>query len=413
VTRATRTERARWRLPELDYPMLAAVFGLVVIGLATVYSATSVPGAHEGLWIRQLAWAGVAVLAAWIAIGIHYRAYDTLAWPLYAVSLLFLGLVLVMGTSAYGAKRWLDFGALKFQPSELAKIATVLVLARVLDNPNLDLRKVRWWLPPMLLTLVPFVLVLREPDLGTSLSFPVLLIAMYYWAGMPLSTLAMGLSPGLNAVLFFATGSMWWFAGILALMLGVIRPRLPVLVLVIVVNGAMAFALPHAWNHLHDYQKSRIETFLNPGEDPHGAGYQIIQSRIAMGSGGVTGKGYLKGSQKALAFLPMRHTDFVFSVVGEELGLVGTLIVVILYGVVLLRGLRVATETRNGFGSLLVVGLISALYYHVVVNILMTIGWAPVTGLPLPLLSYGGTALIVNGVQIGLVQNVAMRRMEF
>ncbi len=403
----------RRRLPALDWQLLAAVFGLVIIGLATVYSATSIPGAHEGLWTRQLAWAGVALVAAWIAAGIHYRAYDALAWPLYGIALALLVLVLGIGTSAYGAKRWLEFGAFRFQPSELAKIATVIVLARVLDNPNLDLRRVRWWLPPMLLTLVPFLLVLREPDLGTSLSFPIILIAMYYWAGMPLSTLALGLSPALNLVLFFATGSLWWFAGLLTLTLGAIRPRLSVLVLVVAVNGAMAVALPHAWNHLHDYQKRRIETFLNPGQDPHGAGYQIIQSKIAMGSGGVTGKGYLKGTQKALAFLPMRHTDFIFSVVGEELGLVGTLVVVLLYGVLLLRGLRVATVARNGFASLLVVGLISAFFYHVSVNILMTIGWAPVTGLPLPLLSYGGTALIVNGIEIGLIMNVAMRRTEF
>jgi len=393
--------------------MLFAVLGLVAVGLAIVYSATSIPGAHQGLWTRQLAWAGVALLAAWIAAAIHYRAYDALAWPLYGISLALLVLVLGIGTSAYGAKRWLDFGALKFQPSELAKIATVIVLARVLDNPNLNLRRIRWWLPPMILTLVPFLLVLREPDLGTSLSFPVILIVMYYWAGMPFSTLVLGLSPALNLVLFFATGSLWWFAAILTAALAAIRPRLAVLVLVVTVNGALAAVLPQAWNHLHDYQRQRIETFLNPGQDPHGAGYQIIQSKIAMGSGGVTGKGYLKGSQKALAFLPMRHTDFVFSVVGEELGLVGTLVVVILYGVLLLRGLRVATEARNGFASLMVVGLVAAFYYHVAVNILMTIGWAPVTGLPLPLLSYGGTALIVNGLEIGLIMNVAMRRTEF
>jgi rod shape determining protein RodA len=404
---------SRWRLPQVDYPLLFAVLGLVAIGLAIVYSATSLPGAHEGLWSRQLTWAGIALLAAWIAAGVHYRAYDALAWPLYGIALVLLVLVLVIGTSAFGAKRWLEFGALKFQPSELAKIATVIVLARVLDNPNLDLRRIRWWLLPMLLTLAPFLLVLREPDLGTSLSFPVILIAMYYWAGMPLSTLVLGLSPVLNLVLFFATGSLWWFAAALTAMLAVIRPRLAVLVLVVTVNGAMATVLPQVWNHLHDYQKRRIETFLNPGQDPHGAGYQIIQSKIAMGSGGVTGKGYLKGSQKALAFLPMRHTDFVFSVVGEELGLVGTLVVVILYGVLLLRGLRVATEARNGFASLMVVGLVAAFFYHIVVNILMTIGWAPVTGLPLPLLSYGGTALIVNGLEIGLIMNVAMRRTEF
>jgi rod shape determining protein RodA len=403
----------RWRLPQLDYPLLFAVLGLVAIGLATVYSATSLPGAHEGLWTRQLTWAGIALLAAWIAAGVHYRAYDALAWPLYGIALVLLVLVLGIGASAYGARRWLEFGALKFQPSELAKIATVIVLARVLDNPTLDLRRVRWWLPPMLLTLAPFLLVLREPDLGTSLSFPVILITMYYWAGMPLSTLVLGLSPALNLVLFFATGSLWWFAAALTAMLAVIRPRLAVLVLVVTVNGAMATVLPQVWNHLHDYQKRRIETFLNPGQDPHGAGYQIIQSKIAMGSGGVIGKGYLKGSQKALAFLPMRHTDFVFSVVGEELGLVGTLLVVVLYGVLLLRGLRVATEARNGFASLMVVGLVAAFFYHIVVNILMTIGWAPVAGLPLPLLSYGGTALIVNGLEIGLIMNVAMRRTEF
>jgi rod shape determining protein RodA len=413
VTRPARAERGRFRLPALDYPILIAVLGLVGLGLLTVYSATSIQGAHEGLWMRQLGWAGLALVAAWVAAVIHYRAYDALAWPLYGLALFFLVLVLVMGTSAYGAKRWLDLGPIKFQPSELAKIATVIVLARVLDHPNLNLRRIRWWLPPMLLALVPFLLVLKEPDLGTSLSFPVLLVAMYYWAGMPLSTLVMGLSPALNVVLFFATGSIVWFVVLLAGMLALIRPRLPVLALVLAVNGGVALYVPQAWNHLHDYQKRRIETFLNPGEDPHGAGYQIIQSKIAMGSGGVTGKGYLKGSQKALAFLPMRHTDFIYSVIGEELGLVGTLLVVILYGVVLIRSLRVATATRNGFASLMVVGLTTALFYHVGVNILMTIGWAPVTGLPLPLLSYGGTALIVNGIEIGLILNVAMRRMEF
>jgi rod shape determining protein RodA len=184
------------------------------------------------------------------------------------------------------------------------------------------------------------------------------------------------------------------------------------LVVVLVLNGAVAFALPHVWHHMHDYQRRRIETFLNPGNDPYGAGYQIIQSQIAIGSGGVTGKGYLKGSQKALAFLPMRHTDFIYSVVGEELGLLGALTVVILYAVVIVRGFRLAVVTRNGFASLLTVGLVSAFFYHIMVNMLMTIGWAPVTGLPLPLLSYGGTALLVNGIQLGLLQNVALRRQE-
>jgi len=404
--------RIKVRLPAIDAPLAVAAILLVIFGLLVVYSATSIPGAHQGLWTRQLVWALVALGAAWIAASVHHRIYDSLAYPLYGISLVLLVLVLVMGSSAMGAKRWLDLGPLRFQPSEIAKLGTVLMLARRFDNPKLDLRRIRYWLPPLLLTLIPFALVAKEPDLGTSLSFPVILVAMYFWAGLPPGNLLLGLSPVFNAVLFFITHSLWWFGALLAILLGVVRPRLSTLIVVLVLNGAVAYALPHAWNHMADYQKRRIETFLDPGHDPYGAGYQIIQSRIAIGSGGLAGKGYLKGSQKALSFLPMRHTDFIYSVVGEELGFLGALTVVLLYAVIILRGFHLAVVARNGFASLLAVGLVSALFYHIMVNMLMTIGWAPVTGLPLPLLSYGGTALVVNGLQIGLLQNVALRRQE-
>ena len=405
--------RLPFRLPSIDWPLAGAAAGLIVVGLLTVYSATSIPGAHEGLWLKQLMWALVAIGAAWLATVLPYRVYDSLAYPLYVVSLVLLVAVLLFGSSAYGAKRWLDIGPIKFQPSELAKIATVLVLARRMDDPKLNLRKMAHWIPPLLLTLVPFLLVAKEPDLGTSLAFPIILIAMYFWAGMPVTQLLLGLSPVFNIALFIFTGTIGWFVAALAVMLGWFRPRLPVLLAVLAINGAVAYAMPHIWNGLHDYQKRRIETFLNPGQDPYGSGYQIIQSKIAIGSGGVSGKGYLRGTQKALAFLPMRHTDFIYSVVGEELGLIGALVVVLLYVLLILRGYRLALSARNGFASLMVVGLVTALFYHIMVNMLMTIGLAPVTGLPLPLLSYGGTALIVNGIQIGLLQNVAMRRHEF
>ena len=400
---------SRPHLPAIDVPLACAAIGLVVVGLLTVYSATSVPGAHHGLWTRQLAWAIGAFGAACLVASIPFRAYDTLAWPLYGISLLLLVLVLVMGTSALGAKRWLDLGPVKFQPSELAKIATVLVLARRFDVAKLTLSRA---FPALLVVLVPFALVAKEPDLGTALSFPAILVAMVFWAGLPAGNLLLGLSPVMNAVLFFVTGSLWWFVGLFAVLVAFVRPKLPLLIAVLALNGALAYGLPHMWNHLADYQKRRIETFLNPGNDPYGAGYQIIQSKIAIGSGGVTGKGYLKGTQKALAFLPMRHTDFIYSVVGEELGLVGALTVVLLYALLILRGYRLALRARSGFASLMAVGLVTALFYHIMVNMLMTIGWAPVTGLPLPLLSYGGTALIVNGIQLGLLQNVALRRRE-
>jgi len=397
----------------LDWRLAIAALGLLVIGLATVYSATSVPGMHHGLWVKQALWLAVGLLAAYVATGIHYRVYESLAIPLYVLSLVMLTAVLVVGTSAMGARRWIDLGPLRFQPSEVAKIATVFVLARRFDQPDLDFTRFRAWFPPLLIVLVPFVLVAREPDLGTSLAFPVVLVVMYFWAGMPLGPLALGLSPVFNVALFFVTHSLWWFGGLFAVLLAVVRPRLPVLIAVLTLNVAVGWAVPRLWDHLHDYQKRRIETFLNPGNDPTGSGYQIIQSRIAIGSGGVVGKGYLKGSQKALAFLPMRHTDFIYSVVGEEFGLLGSLTVVLLYAVVILRGFRLAAMARNGFASLMAVGVVSTLFYHIMVNMLMTIGWAPVTGLPLPLLSYGGTALMVNCVQLGLLQNVAVRRQEF
>ena len=405
----------RWRgwLPQIDAPLTLAAVGLVAIGLATVFSATWGPSEHQGLWVRQLVWALVAGGAAWLVASIHYRAYDSLAYPIYVLSLVFLGLVLLMGTSAYGARRWMELGPLKFQPSEIAKIATVLVLARRFDDPKRDLRKLRHWFPALALTLVPFALVAKEPDLGTSLSFPVILVVMYFWAGMPIGNLLLGLTPVFNVLLFFTTGTLWWFAGLLAGLLAFTRPRIATLLTVLTLNGAVAYVMPHLWNHLADYQKRRIETFLNPEHDPSGAGYQIIQSKIAIGSGGMLGKGFLRGTQKALAFLPMGHTDFIFSVVGEELGLLGSLTVVVLYALLVVRGYRLAMVARNGFASLMAAGLVTALFFHVMVNMLMTIGWAPVTGLPLPLISYGGTALIVNGIQIGLLQNVALRRQEF
>jgi rod shape determining protein RodA len=403
----------RDRFPPLDWPLLFGTVALIGIGLAMVYSATYLPGAHQGLWQKQLLWFGVAAVFAWLVAAIHYRFYDSVSWPMYAVSLLLLVAVFVIGVERMGAKRWIELGPLQFQPSEIAKIATTFVLARFLDHSRMDLRKMRWWLPPLLITLVPFALVAKEPDLGTASSFPAMLIAMYFWAGMPLGQLLLGLSPVFNVALFFLTGSVWWFVGLFAALLAYARPKIVVLVAMLALNGAVAVALPNLWNHLHDYQKRRIETFLNPEQDPSGSGYQVIQSKIAIGSGGVVGKGYLKGSQKALAFLPMRHTDFIYSVVGEEWGLLGSLTVVILYGIVIFRGYRIAAIARDGFASLTAVGITTALFFHIMVNILMTIGWAPVTGVPLPFLSYGGTALIVNCIQIGLLQNVALRRREY
>ncbi len=410
---ATRSAGLR-RLPGLDYPLLGAGLGLALVGILMVYSATSMPGsAHQGLWVRQLLWLGMGLMAGTLAAILHYRAYDAFAYVIYGVAIALLVAVLVAGSTAFGAKRWLDLGPLRFQPSEVAKIATVLVLARRFDDRRLVLTRFSCWGPAALFALVPMALVLKEPDLGTALAFPAILIVMYFWAGMPLRALALGLSPALCVALYFTTKSALWFLPLLAALLLWTRPRRTALVLVLGLNLALSVSLPRLWTHMPDYQKRRITTFLNPEADPRGAGYQIIQSKIAIGSGKVMGKGYLRGTQKGLAFLPMRHTDFIFAVVGEELGLLGAFTVVLLYALLVLRGYELAAAANNPFASLLAVGVTTALFYHVMVNLLMTIGWAPVTGLPLPLVSYGGTALLANCIQIGMLQNVALRRQEY
>ncbi|MBI3539668.1 MAG: rod shape-determining protein RodA, partial [Candidatus Eisenbacteria bacterium] len=310
---------SRIRLPLLDWPMLAVSVALLVIGLATVYSATTVPGAHQGLWIKQFGWMVLAVGAAWVATTFHYRAHDPLAYPLYGISLVLLVAVLVLGSSAFGARRWLDLGPIRFQPSEIAKIATVFVLARRFSDPRLDLHRFKHWFPALLVALVPFALVAREPDLGTSLAFPVILVVMYFWAGMPWQTLALALSPAVTLVLAFVLdprhpGFWLLIGGGLAALLVVTRPGRLLLIAAVAMHLAVGLGTPVVKSKLHDYQLRRVETFLNPDQDPQGAGYQIIQSRIAIGSGGITGKGWLKGTQKALSFLPMRHTDFIFAV---------------------------------------------------------------------------------------------------
>ena len=401
-------------LRQIDWILILAVLGLVTIGLLLVYSATSHPGsAHLGFHWRQLTWFGIGVVCAYAVAAFHYRNYDTLAWVGYVISIVLLIAVFFVGVEVYGAKRWLRLGGFQFQPSELAKLCTIFVLARHLDQKRLDLSRAKNWVVPFLIVVVPMALVMKEPDLATSLSFFVFAVAMMFWAGMPLGTLALALSPVMSVASFFLTKAEWPFAILFVGLLAWTRPRMPVLVLLVLVHLAVGIALPHLWDSLEPYQRGRIETFLNPGQDPTGSGYQVIQSQIAIGSGGAIGRGYLEGTQKGLSFLPMKHTDFIFSVLGEELGFWGTSLVLLLFAVVCFRGLRIAQMARNAFASLVAVGVVSVFFYHVLVNILMTLGWAPVAGVPLPLLSYGGTSLVMNCLQIGLLLNVGIHRHEY
>ncbi|MGE5176674.1 MAG: rod shape-determining protein RodA [Hyphomicrobiales bacterium] len=402
--------------PDIDRPLLWATLLLALIGIAFVYSATSMPSAagEHGLYLKQLLWLAIAIGGGALAAAVPYRIYlGKTAWLLYVLGLMLLVLTLFIGHVGLGAQRWLGWGPLKFQPSELAKVGTVILLANFLSERKLDLTQIRSLIRPCLFAFVPFLLVLKQPDLGTSVTFVMILFAMLYWAGLPLLYLFLLLTPIINVAASFYLPAWIVFAGVLATVLYRSRLRLMPILFVVAVNLVVGVVTPQVWNHLQPYQRQRIATFLDPAADPYGAGYQIIQSKIAIGSGEVLGKGFLHGTQKGLAFLPEQHTDFIFSVVGEETGFLGSAIVTILYLVLIVRGIKIAHRSRNRFAGLLAIGLTSIFLYHVLVNVCMTVGLAPVTGLPLPLLSYGGTSLLTSFLQVGLIQNVAMRWREY
>jgi rod shape determining protein RodA len=401
---------------DIDRPLLMVTLFLTLIGIAFVFSATSMPSAaaEHGLYLKQIIYLVLALLAGGLIAAIPYRVYEgKTAYLLYGIGLFLLVLTLFIGHVGLGAQRWLGWGPIKIQPSELAKVATVILLANQLADRKKDWTQIRNLVKPILIAVIPFLLVLKQPDLGTSVAFVAMLLTMLYWAGLPLLYLFFMITPIANVALSFYTPAWLVFLGILAFILYRSRIRLLPLLIVVSVNLVVGIATPQIWNHLQPYQKQRITTFLDPGADAYGAGYQIIQSKIAIGSGQVFGKGFLHGTQKALAFLPEQHTDFIYSVVGEETGFIGAAIVALLYLVLILRGIRVANRARNRFGGLLAIGMTSIFLYHVLVNIWMTVGLAPVTGLPLPLLSYGGSSLVASFLQVGLIQNVAMRWRDY
>jgi len=401
---------------DIDRPLLLATLLLTVIGIAFVFSATSMPSTsvEHGLYLKQILYLFLAMLAGAVMAAIPYRIYEgKTSYLLYGMGLGLLVLTLFIGHTGLGAQRWLGWGPIKIQPSELAKVATVVLLATQLADRKKDWTQIKNLFWRVMTAAVPCLLVLKQPDLGTSIAFVAMLFTMLYWAGLPFLYLFFLMTPIANVALSFYTPAWLVFLGLLAVILYRSRIRLLPLLLVVGVNLVVGIATPQIWNHLQPYQKQRITTFLDPGADAYGAGYQIIQSKIAIGSGQIFGKGYLHGSQKALAFLPEQHTDFIYSVVGEETGFIGAAFVAALYLLLILRGIKVANRARNRFGGLLAIGMTSIFLYHVLVNIWMTVGLAPVTGLPLPLLSYGGSSLVASFLQVGLIQNVAMRWREY
>ncbi len=398
----------------IDYPLLLIALLLTVFGISMVFSAgqTDVPSkAIAFLWRRQVGWFAVALLASWTMMRGSVRLIEWSAWPLYLFSCTLLVLVLFVGSGAGTAasvKGWLSIGGVRIgQPAELAKLATTLMLARVLAAQRETPRSLLELWRPLVVVGIPWLLVMAQPDLGTGIVFIAICFAMLFWSGVPWPLLLMLASPGISLILAFNTG-VWgaWFLILVALVIWA-RTYLREGVALLLTNVAMGVVAPLLWDKMKPYQQRRLLVFLDPSADTKASGYQIMQSKVAIGSGGLFGKGFTLGSQKRLQFLPERHTDFIFSVVGEELGFIGVSVALALFLALFLRSTRVATRASDAFPSLVAFGLVAAWFVHVIVNIGMTLNLMPVTGIPLPFFSYGGSFLVVSWIAVALLLRIS------
>lgn len=355
------------KLEKLNWLLVFMIMILASIGFLMLYSAAG--GSFKPWLIKQLTFFSIFFLVMIIIAITDIRIWFKLSYLSYAIALSMVIFVNIMGHNAMGATRWFRVGSIAVQPSEIMKICTVFALSRYFYNIEADkIGKIRFLIIPILLIIIPAALIFLQPDLGTAVILTIVGISILFLAGVRL----------------------WKF---------------------IIVGIMGVIAIPFLWIFfLYDYQKQRILTFLNPDSDPLGSGYNIIQSKIAIGSGGITGKGYLKGTQGQLNFLPEKQTDFIFTMLSEELGLIGSLSTIIIYSVIIGIGIYIAMTTRHQYGRLLVMGIINIFFVHMFVNIGMVTGILPVVGAPLPLISYGGTITASMLIGFGLILNVDLNK---
>ncbi len=345
---------------------------------------------------------------------IPYHFFESLAYLSYFLYLGFLITVLVLSSGGVRAHRWFLLGPFRFQPSELAKLTTIFALAYFLSRRGVVLKSLKDLIIPSIIAAIPCLLIIG-PDLGTALVFVPILLAMLYWAGLPFIYLFLIITPMISLICAFSFIAWLIFIFLLVLVLFYfIKQHKHTFdaIFLALINLAIGTIAPFGWEHLKEYRRQRILSFLNPQNDPLGAGYQIIQSKVAIGSGGFWGKGFMNGTQKNLLFLPEQHTDFIFSVIGEEMGFWFCILLLFLFIILLIRIIQAATQIRDRFASLVIIGIATMIFFHILVNIGMTIGVMPITGLPLPFISYGGSSLIMNMLAIGIVLGIRLRQYD-
>jgi rod shape determining protein RodA len=399
-------------MKRLDWLFISSLFILIGIGIALVYSATNNTDLiwYKTEWFKQIMHFAVGSLLAVIAVILPAKFWKNIAYASYAISIIILLLVMDSGHVSKGAGRWLDIGGFRFQPSEFTKIAYLLASALWLSKHKVSLVQPKTLLVPGLMFIVPFLLVLKQPNLSTALVFTAMTLVSFYWAGFRLVDLFLFISPVLS-IIFSAVSALYWNLLIMCVFFISIKFKFPIwfIILIMMFDVGAGYVSQIAWNSMEDHQRSRILTFIDPMRDQKGEGYQVIQSQVAIGSGGLLGKGFGEGSQTNLAFLPEKHTDFIFSVLGEQFGFIGILLVLVLFFILLLRGIMICRLYTDNFVNLIVAGACTILFFHTFVNIAMTIGFMPVTGLPLPFLSYGGSFIMTCMILIGLLINMRLK----
>lgn len=397
---------APWQ--QVDWWLFALTVGVTIFGGISIRSAELNQGITD--WWQHWLFGGMGLALAFFLALCRYDFLLRWHWLTYTITNVSLIAVMLAGISAKGAQRWINIAGFNLQPSEFAKVGMIITLAALLQSHTAA--KIPNVIRALLITAVPWALVFLQPDLGTSLVFGAITLGMLYWGNANLGWIILLISPIVAVVLFNLYLPAWciWAVGMGAIAFATMPWRWLSAIGAIGINFLAGEIGRILWGILKDYQKDRIILFLNPEKDPLGGGYHLIQSRIAIGSGQLWGQGLYQGTQTQLNFIPEQHTDFIFSAVGEEWGFVGCLVLLFIFWLICLRLVLIAQSAKDDFGSLLVMGIFAMIVFQVIVNISMTIGLAPVTGIPLPWMSYGRSALLTNWIAIGIVQSVANHR---
>lgn len=399
---------------KFDFGLFIPVLILFLVGLTAIYSSTFNHPTMSGNFNRQLVFGLAAFIVFFITYSVPSNTFRMIAIPTYLFSLLLLVIVLVVGRKTSGARSWLDFGPLGFQPSELAKLGTILVMSLFLSRKNTDIESFKDIVLALCIGFLPVMMILLEPDMGTAIVFVGMILLLIFWKGISVFGLFIVLSPGFVAI--SALFGFYSFLGALVLTLIVLlifRKDIFFSGSIFALNLAAGFFADYLYHALSPHQQKRIQSFIDPNMDPLGAGYNTIQAKVAIGSGGLFGKGFLKGNQTQLQYIPEQWTDFIYCVIGEEFGFIGSMIVLILFFYLFLKILKIASTTKDEFLSLTIIGVLSVYFIHFLINIGMVVGILPVIGIPLPFVSYGGSSLLVNMFMLGMIANIFRSRKNF